>query len=131
MNNLRKSLIWFACGAASTAAISVLATVLLKDRTEEARPYLFVQSRDPSSLPDKPGEAEEKPEADLTDNARLLYECGARQLHTFGPFPDGGDYALLPLTKENYDVSECVIKRGVTEGFLVRFIMTDNIYQAQ
>jgi hypothetical protein len=127
MGRLRKRLVWFACGAATTAVIAIFAPLMVRNKPEP-QPYLLVWDRAPPS-PADPYLNDDERVIDTTAGVRLLYECGARAMHTIGVEPDRNGYTLLPLTKANSDVSECVITRGVKRGFGIKVIMTTNIYE--
>ena len=103
---LRARLIWFAAGAAASSFIFILAYVF--DRQErEIVPILVVQER-----------LDAGPESEAGPlNGKMLSECGAKVFEMDGIWI--GAKARLPITKENGDAIQCVLKRSAQEKFAV------------
>ena len=113
----RTKLIWFAAGAASSAAVSIGAGILLaKDRPPG--PYLIVEDR-----MDLLNEMNDRGEI-ATLGGKMLRECGVHHFEMESVVPDGGGYSAVLVSPDNQDSFDCVFERSARDGFKLDLWMT-------
>ena len=115
MNRLR--LIWFAAGAATTLLASLIAAQIPSGEEPKAQ-IATIELTEPVI------EAEELKDEHSIANAtgQIARDCGAKFFQTTFLVNDHPATMELPITVENSDAAECVLREATERGIAMRIV---------
>jgi hypothetical protein len=114
------ALLWFAAGAATSAAVAVSADLLWSEPAPKTPKVPFLVLEEPTRLVSSssgPLSETDKLKIVASETGNVLRNCGAKRFEITAVYPDHPASADLPITAENSSAFACVLSAGAQKGF--------------